>query len=225
MRSIVWLVACAACSQPSEPLPPASHGALASAVMIEPTTGSQTISITPTEEGDRLYVLLIGSYGGNVHAISAGETVVYPAMAGLMIGDCEGPHWAWSWISSSLSAGTRSIAITADAGATYAGYALVFSGLSPDIALVIGRTEEFANGTGSVAAAPPLPAGPGNIMLSAVGTCGSTPPELATSSGFTGMPPIDGLGLAYAITEGPEQTGATWHVDGPAWGAHSLVLH
>jgi hypothetical protein len=225
MRSALWLVACAACSQTSEPLPPASNGALASVVAIEPTTGSQSIPITPTAQGDRLYVLLIGNNGGYVHDMSAGDTRVYLAMAGLVVGDCEGSHWAWSWISSSVSAGTSSIAISADAGASYAGYAMVFSGLSPDIGLVLGRTEDFASGSGGDASAPPLPAGPGNIMLSAVGTCGAAQPELVSSSGFTGMPPVNGVALAYSITEGPRQAGATWHVDGPHWGAHSLVLH
>lgn len=230
MRLALWLLGCAACSDapqytpPSDApqyTPPTSNGALAGVVTIAPASGSRTIPMTPTHEGDRVYVLLTGT-DANVNDIVAGADRV-SLLSALSTGPCPG-QWAWMWLSRGVAAGNDSITITADRGAPYAGYALVFSGLSPDIALGIGETEQWAYGSAGDASAPPLPVAQGNVMLSTVATCGSAQPVLS-SSVFAGMPPINGIDVAYAITQGPQQAGATWSVDGQEWGTYSLVLH
>lgn len=221
MRLALWLLGCVACSEAPQYTPPESNGALAGVVTIDPAAGSRTIAMTPAHEGDRVYVVLQGT-DAHVNYIVAGSDNV-SLLSAFATDAC--PHqWAWTWISAGVAAGTDSITINADSGAPYAGYALVFSGLSPDFPVVIGETEQWADGSAGDAFAPSLPAARGNVMVGAVATCGSAQPVLS-SSAFTGMPPINHIDVAYAITAGPQQAGATWRVDDQPWGTYSIVLH
>jgi hypothetical protein len=203
-------------------MPSPSNGQVASIVPIAAASGTRTIAITPTHEGDRFYVLLTGTDSAFINNIVAGATPVDLAID-LSSGVCE-HQWAWTWLSPGAAPGTDSIVVNADAGAAYAGYALVFSGLSPEIDLGIGEGEAFADGSTGDAIAPPLPTAQGNVMVSAVATCGSSQPDLLASE-FAGMPPINGVAVAYAIANGAKQTDATWQVHGQEWQTYSLVLH
>ncbi len=175
------------------------------------------VAIPPTNDGDQLFVMLTGpEEGGTVGAIAAGAEYVSLDLGGLTPTSCD--RWAWTWHSTrSLPAGIANVSLTMSTAAQVSGYILAFSGLSHE-----GLSHDFAFRRASFPAkAPALAAGSGNVVLSMVGTCGSVG-DLADGP-FTGLPPADGIAIAYYVPEEPGAFGATWSGTGDCVSATEIL--
>jgi hypothetical protein len=220
------MVICVACGQQgSDPayddaMPPSGGmGALASATVIDRTIGSVTVPIPPTRSGDKLVVILRGT-GTGANSVVADTTPLELTLGGMTPDVCGG--WAWAWLSAALPEGIDSLVINVPPGSSVAGYALAFSGLLPTF---YPDAWEFAFTRGSTSApvGPALKAWRGNVLVSAVGTCGSVG-GLAPTSPFIALPSVDGSDVAYFIPSEPGAYGAEWNDTGTGWVVASLVF-
>lgn len=230
MRPVLLMAVCAACGQHGgddtdelldAPVPMSSVGAFESATVIGKTTGSVTVAIPPTKSGDKLVVILKGTGSGPSGPVTAGRTSLALAIGAMIPEACEG--WAWAWLSSALPEGIDSIGINVPPQASVAGYALVFSGLSPTVYHPQAWDFGFNRGSTSNAIGPSLLSRSRNVLVSAVGTCGSVG-DLVPTSPFIELPSVDGVTVAYYIPTEPGTYGAEWNFIDADWVVASLVL-
>ena len=229
MRAILSLAACAACGTHSftadapvaadASVPPASNGKFVSATVVGPTSGSVTVQIPPTSAGDQLDALLTGTLNNYPQSIVAGNQAVSLELGGLMPETCN--RWAWTWHSAGLSAGISSVSITMTSTASFSGYLLAFSGLSGP---VYDGDVRWGGGASSPAAAPSMPAGIGNVVVSLVGTCDGSVGDLVQPTPFTALPSNDGIDVAYLIPVDAGAYGAEWTGAGGSYVAVTRVL-
>jgi hypothetical protein len=221
------VIVCAACHAAPSDAPDAVvvpdakpiQGSMVSVTKSGLLSGTQTIAISPTHEGDNV-VVLVARAGGS--AATKGVKIgghVYVDLDGTPAVPCGAKTELWyDGFILGIDGGEAQVTVTRADASLYA----------VDVVELAGVNDFFDWQPGAPkppqATAPSIPVDPGFVVLSTLATCGNGA-ALAPGSPFTAIDTDDlGTSAAYYIPTATGSYGAAWTYAGADWTSASLAL-
>jgi len=231
VRIAALLLISAACSAPRAPAPadidaaPApdatpNHGSIISVTKSGPLSGTQTIPISPTHEGDNMVVIVSvpGGADGSLGVKIGGH--VFVDLTGGPASPCGAKTELWyDGFVEGIDGGEAQVAVTRADATPYAVDVIEVAGANLFFDWKPAAPQDVPQGT-----APSIPVDAGFVVVSTLTTCGSVD-TLAPSSPFTTIDMDDlGTSVAYDIPSEAGSYGGAWSYGGADFTSASLAL-